>query len=66
MKIFVNNKEFSLFRGAKVKDAVLIFDRKILREISSYEILDRYGNQTDIDGALQEGSQMFIRKLEDN
>jgi hypothetical protein len=66
MKIFVNNKEFRLFRGAKVKDAVLIFDRKILREISLYEILDKYGNQTDIDGALQEGRQLFIRKLEDN
>jgi hypothetical protein len=66
MKIFVNNKEFILFRGAKVKDAVLIFDRKILREISLYEVLDKYGNQTDIDGALQEGTQLFIRKLDNS
>jgi hypothetical protein len=64
MKIFVNDKEITLFRGAKVKDAVLMFDRNILREISSYEILDKYGNQTDIDGALQEESQLFIQKLE--
>jgi hypothetical protein len=66
MKVFINNKEFTLFRGAKVKDAILISDRKILREISQYEILDKYGNQTDIDGALQEGSQLFIRKLKDS
>jgi hypothetical protein len=66
MKIFVNNKEFTLFAGAKVKDAVLIFDRKILREIASYEVLDKYGYQTDIDGALQEGTQLFIQKLNDN
>ncbi|MDR1169975.1 MAG: hypothetical protein LBK97_03980 [Prevotellaceae bacterium] len=66
MKIFVNNKEITLFRGAKVKDAVLMFDRKVLREISSYEILDKYGNQTDVDGALQEGSRLFIRKTEGN
>jgi hypothetical protein len=65
MKVFVNHKEFTLFQGAKVKDAVLIFDKRILREISRYEILDKYGNQTDVDGALQDGSQLFIRKLED-
>jgi hypothetical protein len=61
MKVFVNDKEFILFRGAKVKDAVLSFDKRILREISQYEILDKYGNQTDIDGALQEESQLFIK-----
>jgi hypothetical protein len=66
MKILINNKEFILFRGAKVKDAVLMFDRKILREMSLYEVLDKYGNQTDIDGALQEGSQLFIRKLDNS
>jgi hypothetical protein len=41
----------------------LSFDKKILREILLYEILDRYGNQTDIDGALQEGSRLYIKKL---
>ncbi|MDR1595041.1 MAG: hypothetical protein LBS43_11250 [Prevotellaceae bacterium] len=64
MKVFVNNKEIILFEGAKVKDAVLSFDKKILREISLYEILDKYGNQTGIDGALQEGNVLFINKLE--
>jgi hypothetical protein len=63
MKVFVNDKEITLFEGAKVKDAILSFDKKALREISLYEILDRYGNQTDIDGALQEGSRLFIKKL---
>jgi hypothetical protein len=62
MKVFVNNREIILFRGAKVKDAVLNFDKKILCEISSYEILDKYGNQIDIDGALQEKSRLFIKK----
>jgi hypothetical protein len=61
MKVFVNERELILFQGAKVKDAVLSFDKRILREISQYEILDRYGNQTEIDGALQEGSQLFIK-----
>jgi hypothetical protein len=62
MKVFVNNKELILFQGAKVKDAVLSFDKRILCEISQYEILDKYGNQTGIDGALQEESQLFIKK----
>jgi hypothetical protein len=61
MKVFVNDKELTLFEGAKVKDAVLNFDKRILRELSEYEILDKYGNQTGIDGALQEGSQLFIK-----
>jgi hypothetical protein len=63
MKVFVNEKEITLFRGAKVKDAILSFDRKILREPALYEILDIYGNQTDVDGALQEGSRLFIKKI---
>ena len=63
MKVFVNDKELILFQGAKVKDAVLNFDKRILREISQYEILDKYGNQTEIGGALEEGSQLFIKKM---
>jgi hypothetical protein len=63
MKVFVNETGIILFQGAKVKDAILKFDKKILRELSSYEILDRYGYETDIDGALQEGSKLFINKL---
>jgi hypothetical protein len=63
MKVFVNDKELILFEGAKVKDAVLSLDKRILREISQYDILDKYGNQTEIDGALQEGSQLFIKKI---
>jgi hypothetical protein len=66
MKVFVNDKELILFRGAKVRDAVLSFDKRILREISHYEILDKYGNQTEIDGALQEGSQLYIKKSENS
>jgi hypothetical protein len=64
MKVFVNDKEITLFEGAKVKDAVLSFDKRIIREISQYEILDKYGNHTDIDGALQEKSMLYINKIE--
>ncbi|MDR1886572.1 MAG: hypothetical protein LBQ70_01535 [Prevotellaceae bacterium] len=63
MKVFVNGQEIILFQGAKVKDAVLSFDKRILREPSMYDISDRYGNQTDLDGALQEGSRLFISKI---
>jgi hypothetical protein len=63
MKVFVNEKEITLFRGARVKDAVLSFDRKIRHKISSYQISDVYGNQTGLDGALQEGSKLFIKKI---
>jgi hypothetical protein len=65
MEVFVNDKKIILFQGAKVKDAVLSFDKKILRNIALYEITDKYGNQTGIDGALQEGSKLFIKKSHD-
>ncbi|MDR2027540.1 MAG: hypothetical protein LBQ01_08285 [Prevotellaceae bacterium] len=61
MKVFVNEKEIILFRGAKVKDAVLSFDRTVMRRIAMYEILDIYGNPTDIDGALQENSRLTVK-----
>jgi hypothetical protein len=64
MKVFVNDKEIRIFQGAKVKDAILCFDRTILNQMSLYEIVDKYGNTTDIDGALQEGSRLLIRKIE--
>jgi hypothetical protein len=63
MKIFVNDKEIVLFQGAKVKDAILSFDKNILKKISLYEVSDKYGNQTEIDGALQDGSKLFIKKI---
>lgn len=63
MKVFVNGHEVILFRGAKVKDALLGFDSGILSDISLYEVLDAYGNRTEINGALQNGCRLFVRKL---
>jgi hypothetical protein len=63
MKVIVNDKEITVFRGARVRDVVLSFDKNIMRKISLYEIRDRYGNQTDIDGELQEGSKLSIKKI---
>jgi hypothetical protein len=63
MKVFVNDKEIVLFQGAKVKDAILSFDKSLLKKMSLYEVSDKYGNQTEIDGALQDGSKLFITEI---
>jgi hypothetical protein len=66
MKVFVNDRAITLFQGAKVKDAILSFDKRILHRIKLYEIFDKYGNQTDADGALQEDSRLYIKQKKIN
>ena len=63
MKVLVNGIEITVFESAKVKDALLKFDEKVLSKISGYEILDAYGNITETDGQLTEGSRLFVREL---
>lgn len=65
MKVFVNEKEFTLFNGAKVIDALRMYNNKAIKEIEQglAEILDAYGNHTDLNGAIHEGSRLFFRKI---
>jgi hypothetical protein len=63
MNVFVNGKKITLFDGAKVKDALLNFS-KTGRLSEKYEILDSFGNSVDAEGALQEGSRLFVRTID--
>jgi len=54
MKIFINQKEFQVFEGATVKDAVLAFDKKAHQLLlkGKLAVHDRYGHVLENDGEL--------------
>jgi 5'-nucleotidase / UDP-sugar diphosphatase len=62
MKITVNNTQFELHEGAKVKDAIIKYystsGKKVPVPFPAAE--DRYGNTIAPDGELTEGNALFI------
>jgi hypothetical protein len=54
MKIFINQKEFQIFDGATVEDAVLAFDKTAHKLLVSGKLAvhDRYGHVIENDGQL--------------
>ena len=60
MNVIVNGKEIVLFEGAKVKDALASFSPN--EELADgLTVLDAFGNEVDCDGALRDGSRLFVR-----
>jgi hypothetical protein len=63
-EVFVDNKPVEVFRGMEVKHALLAYD------YATYEacregravVLDRNGFVVGLDGAVEEGTQLFIAK----
>jgi hypothetical protein len=64
VKVYVNNHEVEIFRGARVNDAVRSYSmrssRKLLKD--HLKVIDRYGNTTEPDGELSEGQQLYLKK----
>jgi len=62
MIIFINQREFSLFDGATVKDAVLAFDNKAYHLLlkGKLAVHDRYGHVLENDGELAAGQLITI------
>lgn len=62
MKVFVNDVEITIFNGAHVIDAA----HKFIQQFELFEKLrhlsarDAYGNHMDLDGALREGSKIYL------
>ncbi len=66
MKVLVNNTEVIVFAGATAADAVMAYCR--LNQKNAPEtlplIFDRFGNQVEKDGALENNYRLFILKPE--
>lgn len=62
MIVFVNEVEISVFDGARVIDAA----HKFIQQFELFEKLrrlsarDAHGNPVDLDGALHEGSKIYL------
>lgn len=64
MKIFVNDKQVTVFNGAKVVDAIrayyMLGDKKTSPKIPI--ITDGYGNTVALDGAISNGNHLYIKQ----
>ena len=63
MKLFVNDTEISIHRGATVLDAVRAYyaqhDKKLSHNLPT--VSDAYGNSIAPDGELSEGNHLYIK-----
>lgn len=66
MRVVIDGKEITVFRGATVSDAVRIYSEKIYAELLRGEITvyDRFGNRTEPDGELTEGQVIHLKRAE--
>ena len=63
MTLFVNEKEIILFDGATVSDALRKYNDSAVNKVKKGNayVLDTYGNNIGLSGALTEGSRLFLR-----
>ncbi len=61
MKVYVNNKAVHIYAGMTVRHALLTAG--VLEQIkASQKIFDEWGNEVGLDGALEEGARIYMRK----
>ena len=65
MKIFINDREIIIFRGAMVRDAVRRYSRRSSKQVEAgfLMIVDRYGNKTETDGELTDGQKLYLKNV---
>jgi hypothetical protein len=63
MKVFLNNKEITIFKGATLGEVVLSFSKTSYRKVQTgvLGIFDRFGYLTEPDGPAFEGQQYYLR-----
>jgi len=59
MKVFVNNYEVDIQPGMTVRHALIASD--FLKDISSgKKVFDEWGNEIGLDGAMENGSRIYV------
>jgi hypothetical protein len=59
MKVFVNDKPVDILPGMTVRHALI--GAGLLYEIGPRKVYDEWGNEIGLDGALTEGTKIFVR-----
>lgn len=60
MRVFVNDKPVDIMPGMKIKHA-LIATGILKRKESPGKVYDEWGNEVGLDGALTEGSKIYVK-----
>ena len=66
MKVIINNREISIFRGATVRDAVMAYSLESYLQLQNGQLIvtDRFNNHLESDGALSDGQYIKLIKSE--
>ncbi len=61
IEVFVNDRQVSIYRGMKVRHALIAFDQAIYSAVSSGKLLvfDQNGFVLGLDGSLEEGAKIY-------
>ena len=62
--VYVDGRPVELFRGMKVRHALISVDQKLFKAVEESRITVRDGNDYEIglDGALANGSKIFLKQ----
>jgi hypothetical protein len=65
--IYINDRPVTIYRGMKVKHALISFDQAIYEavELGNVVIEDSRGFEVGLEGSLREGSKLFTRTAGD-
>ena len=63
MKVYINDKIVTIFKGATVSDAVLTYSKHSYKLLQGgyLSIFDRFGNLTEPDGSVVEGQHFQLK-----
>jgi len=65
MIVCINDKEITIFKGARLADAVLSYSKHSYKMVKSgyLAIFDRFGFLTEADGPALEGQHFFLKVI---
>lgn len=67
IEIFVEGKAVRIYRGMRVKHALLAYDYSLYKEAGEGGLLieDENGFRLDMEGALHHGAKIFVKRSPD-
>lgn len=63
MKLFVNDKEITIFNGARVEDVLRKYSMEEYQEVKkgNMYVHDKFGNKVMLGGELREGAELYTK-----
>lgn len=63
IEVFVNDAKVTVYRGLRVKHALIAYDQDVYRlaVAGSVRVYDRNGFAIGLDGALSDGARIYVR-----